>query len=66
MNRLLVKLAITAAAGSVLFFNPTNGQILPPAPKAPHVEITKGPELEIGQLLAGDCPVDYQQPWRGR
>jgi len=46
MNRLLVKLAITAAAGSVLFSNPTTGQILPPAPKAPHVKITKGPELE--------------------
>jgi hypothetical protein len=47
MNRLLLKLAITAAAGSLLFSNPVIAQILPPQKKAEHVEITKAPELEI-------------------
>ncbi len=47
MNRLLVKLAITAAVGSLLSPNPTVAQILPPQKGAAHVEITKGPELEI-------------------
>ncbi len=47
MNRLLVKLAITVAAGSLLFSNPIVAQILPPQKKAEHVEITKAPELEI-------------------
>jgi phosphodiesterase/alkaline phosphatase D-like protein len=47
MNRLLVKLAITAAAGSLFCSNPIDAQNPPPAPKAAHVEITKGPALEI-------------------
>jgi hypothetical protein len=47
MNRLLLKLAIIAAAASLLFFNPIGAQILPPQKRAEHVEITKGPELEI-------------------
>jgi phosphodiesterase/alkaline phosphatase D-like protein len=47
MKRLLLKLAITAAAGSLLFSNPTAAQILPPQKKAEQVEITKGPELEL-------------------
>ena len=46
MNRLLVKLAITAATGSLLFSSLTVAQILPPQKRAAHVEITKGPELE--------------------
>jgi hypothetical protein len=46
MNRLLVKLAITAAAGSLLLSNPILAQILPPQKRAEHVEITKAPELE--------------------
>jgi phosphodiesterase/alkaline phosphatase D-like protein len=46
MNRLLLKLAVTAAADILLFSNPIAAQIPPPAPKA-HVEITKGPALEI-------------------
>ncbi len=48
MNRLLVKLAITAAVGNLFSANPTTAQNPPPAPKASHVEITKGPELEFG------------------
>src|SRR5882724_13276664 len=47
MNRLLVKLAITAAIGSLLSSNPTAAQELPPQKRAEHVEITKGPELEL-------------------
>ena len=47
MNRLLVKLAITAAAGSVLCSSPIGAQELPPQKKAAHVEITKAPELEL-------------------
>jgi phosphodiesterase/alkaline phosphatase D-like protein len=46
MNRRLVKLAITAAAGSLLCSSPIFAQILPPQKRAEHVEITKGPELE--------------------
>jgi phosphodiesterase/alkaline phosphatase D-like protein len=47
MNRLLAKVAVTAAAGSLLFSNPTAAQILAPQKKAEHVEITKGPDLEL-------------------
>jgi len=47
MNRVLLKLAITAAAGSLLFSNPIIAQILPPQKRAEHVAITKEPELEI-------------------
>ena len=46
MNRLLLQLAIIAAAGSMLFSNPIVAQILPPQKRAEHVEITKAPELE--------------------
>jgi phosphodiesterase/alkaline phosphatase D-like protein len=47
MIGLLAKLAITAAAGSLLFSNPIVAQILPPQKRAQQVEITKGPELEL-------------------
>ena len=47
MNRLLVKLAITVAVGSLLSSNPTAAQELPPQKKAGHVEITQGPALEL-------------------
>jgi hypothetical protein len=47
MNGLLVKLAITAAAGSLLYPSPIGAQIPPPQKRAEHVEITKAPELEI-------------------
>ncbi|HEX3419110.1 MAG TPA: fibronectin type III domain-containing protein [Stellaceae bacterium] len=46
MNRLLVVLAVIAAAGSLLFSNPIHAQTLPPQKRAEHVEITKAPELE--------------------
>ena len=47
MNRLLVKLAITVAVGSLLSSNPTAAQELPPQKRAEHVEITQGPALEL-------------------
>ena len=47
MNRLLLKLAVTAVAGILLFSNPIVAQIPPPQKRAEHVEITKAPELEM-------------------
>jgi hypothetical protein len=47
MNRLLVKLAVTAVAGILLFSNPIVAQIPPPQKRAEHVEIIKAPALEI-------------------
>ena len=47
MNRLLVKLVVAAAAGSLLCSSPIGAQNPPPAKKAAHVEITKGPALEV-------------------
>ena len=49
MYRLLVKLAIVGAAGSLLSASPTAAQILPPTGKAERVEIIKGPELEFAR-----------------
>ncbi len=46
MTRMVLKLAITAAVGSLFSFNPTAAQIVSPAAKAKHVEITQGPMLE--------------------
>jgi phosphodiesterase/alkaline phosphatase D-like protein len=48
MSRLLLKLAI-AATGSLVSSNPTVAQVLPPAQKAAHVEITQGPALELAR-----------------
>lgn len=54
MNRMLLKLAIIAAAGTLLCSSPIlaqtpppTNQIPPPAKRAAHVEIIKGPALEI-------------------
>jgi Purple acid Phosphatase, N-terminal domain len=46
MNGLIVKLAVIAAASSLLFSNPIHAETLPPQKKTEHVEITKAPELE--------------------
>jgi hypothetical protein len=40
-------LAITVTAGSLLVFNPSFSQILPPNKRAEHVKIISGPALEI-------------------
>jgi len=47
MNRLLLKLALTAVAGILLYSNPICAQNPRPQPRAEHVEIIKGPALEI-------------------
>jgi len=49
MYRLLAKLAIAGAAGSLLSASPTIAQLLPPSSKAKRVEIIKGPELEFAR-----------------
>src|ERR1700737_2212213 len=49
MNRLLLKLAITAAAGSLLSSNPMVAQLSPTTPKAASVRITQGPEPELAK-----------------
>jgi len=55
MNSLLVKLAITVAAGSLFSnslaaqVNPYSAKELPPARKATRVHITQGPELELAK-----------------
>src|SRR5882762_7396622 len=49
MNKLLLKLAITAAAASLLSLNPMVAQLSPTTPKAAHVEIKQGPEPEIAK-----------------
>jgi hypothetical protein len=47
MRSQLLKLAITATVGCMLFSTPILAQILPPAPKPAHVEIMQEPTLEI-------------------
>jgi hypothetical protein len=46
MNRLLMKLAITAMAGSLLSSNPMAGQVSPTTKRAASVRITEGPAPE--------------------
>jgi hypothetical protein len=47
MNRLGAIWAATAVSSGLLFCSPAAAQNPPPAPKAAHVEIIKGPALEI-------------------
>ena len=47
MKRLLSIGAATAVMGGLLFCGPAAAQNPPPAPKSQHVEIVKGPALEI-------------------
>lgn len=57
MNRIRMKVLMTAAAGSLLFPNFLIAQnspyspkaVLPPEPKAAQVKITQGPELELAR-----------------
>jgi len=49
MNRLLAKLALAASLVSQVCGGPAAAQLLPPAKKAAHVEIIKGPELEFAR-----------------
>jgi len=47
MNRLLAIPPAAAVAVGLLFCGPVGAQNPPPAPKAAHVEIIKGPALEV-------------------
>jgi hypothetical protein len=49
MNKLFLKIVISAAAGSLLFSNPMVAQESPSTPRAAHVQITQGPETEIAK-----------------
>ena len=49
MNKLLLKLAITAAAGSLLALHPVSAQVSPTTQKAARVRITEGPEIELAK-----------------
>ena len=46
MNKLLLRLAMMAAAGSLLPSNQVFAQPSPTNPKTAHIQITEGPELE--------------------
>src|ERR1700694_481354 len=49
MNKLLLKFAMMAAAGSLLYSIPLPAQVSPTTPKAPRVRITQGPEIELAK-----------------
>src|SRR3984893_13118096 len=49
MNKPLLKLAITATAGSLLSLNPMVAQVSPTTPKTARVQITQGPEIELSK-----------------
>jgi phosphodiesterase/alkaline phosphatase D-like protein len=49
MSKLLLKIAITAAAGTLLSSNPVVAQPSPTAPKTARVRITQGPEIELAK-----------------
>src|SRR5260370_14298276 len=49
MNKLLLKLAITATASSLLFSNPMVAQLSPTTPKNTRARITQGPEVELSK-----------------
>ena len=49
MNKLIIKLVMTAAAGSLLSSSPIVAQVSPTTPKAPRVRIIQGPEIELAK-----------------
>jgi hypothetical protein len=49
MNKLLLKLAITAAVGSLLASLPVSAQVSPTTQKAARVRIIEGPEIELAK-----------------
>src|SRR5260370_33509914 len=49
MNKLLLSLAITAAASGLLSSNSMVAQLSPTTPKAAIVRITQGPEIELAK-----------------
>jgi hypothetical protein len=51
VNTTAMKLAITAVISGLLASTTTVAQVLPPAPKAPQVQILLGPSLEIAHAV---------------
>src|SRR5438552_2531737 len=49
MSKVFLRLAITAAAASLLFSNPMSAQLSPTTPKTKRVRITQGPEVELSK-----------------
>jgi hypothetical protein len=49
MNTQMLQLAITIAVSGLLTSNPTSAQVSPTTPKTTHVQITKGPEIEMSK-----------------
>jgi phosphodiesterase/alkaline phosphatase D-like protein len=49
MKKLLLKLAIVAAAASLLGSNPMPGQVSPTTQKAARIRIAQGPEIELAR-----------------
>jgi phosphodiesterase/alkaline phosphatase D-like protein len=49
MNKLLLKLALTAATSGLLFSSLMVAQVSPSTPKATSVRITQGPEIELAR-----------------
>ena len=49
MNKMLLVLAINLTMGALLCPKPTGAQLIPPAKKAAHVQITEGPGLELAK-----------------
>jgi hypothetical protein len=49
MNKLILKVAIMAAAGSLLSSNPIIAQVSPTTPKSPRVRISDGPTVELAR-----------------
>jgi hypothetical protein len=47
MKRVLLRFAITVLAGSLFFSSPTSAQLVTPAKRAAHVQITQGPAPEL-------------------
>jgi hypothetical protein len=50
MNKLLLQLTITAAAGCLLSSNPMPAQESPTTQKAARIQITQGPEIELAKV----------------
>jgi hypothetical protein len=51
MNKLLLKLATTATAGTLLSLHPIVAQVSPTTPKTARVRITQGPEVELSKTF---------------
>jgi len=63
VKRMLLKMVMAAAAGSLLISSAVFSQTIPPpAKKAAHVEIIQGPELEVARGDLADRGVHRDRP----